>query len=178
MLHLSDINNSVGVWYLAYNIFTYSRFVNHVVCSDIHGVLHRSLRNLSTFICNHLMKQADIYFWCEASCSLVHMNQRFMEPFSFHYRKQQVPPKWRLLSTRLHGATSQKTVIFMLVAVRSRLHGAISQKVLSRLHRTVYTKAFQWTTSIAPYPVWQAVSGQGKDAYTLKVLNVYLISYR
>jgi hypothetical protein len=55
-----------------------------------------------------LMKIA--VFWVVAPCSLVEVYQRFRGPCCLHHQGD---------DGRLHGATTQKTAIFILTAVRT-----------------------------------------------------------
>jgi hypothetical protein len=57
-------------------------------------------------------------FWDVAPCSLVDTERSFRGGYSFHHQGD-APLKRRTISTRLHGATAQKTAIFTLVAVRT-----------------------------------------------------------
>jgi hypothetical protein len=64
-------------------------------------------------------------FWNVAPCSLVEIYRRFRGDYWVHrhpspwWWRQQALLKRRSISTRLHGATSQKTVIFMLASLRT-----------------------------------------------------------
>jgi hypothetical protein len=63
-------------------------------------------------------------FWVLAPCSLVEVCQRFRGPCCLYHlgddsSRQQGPLKRWQTSTRLHGATTQKTAIFVLTAVRT-----------------------------------------------------------
>jgi hypothetical protein len=50
-------------------------------------------------------------FWVVAPCSLVEVYQRFRGPCCLHHQGDAL--------TRLHGAATQKTAIFILTAVRT-----------------------------------------------------------
>jgi hypothetical protein len=52
-------------------------------------------------------------FWVVAPCSLVEVYQRFRGPCCLHHPPSSSHP------TTLHGATTQKTAIFILTAVRT-----------------------------------------------------------
>jgi hypothetical protein len=54
-----------------------------------------------------------------APCSLVDTDRRFRRANWRRVERQQASLKHRSKSTRLHSATSQKTAIFILVAVRT-----------------------------------------------------------
>jgi hypothetical protein len=65
-------------------------------------------------------------FWIVAPCSLVEVYQRFRGTCCLHHQgthsspwwwRQQVPLKRWYTSTRIHGATTQKTAIFISPAV-------------------------------------------------------------
>jgi hypothetical protein len=71
-------------------------------------------------------------FWDIVPCSLVAIYRRFRGAYSLYHHGEEydagekvrldtgaTPLKRRPISTRLHGATSQKAVIFILVAVRT-----------------------------------------------------------
>jgi hypothetical protein len=51
-----------------------------------------------------------VLFWVVGPCSLVEVYQRFRGPCCLHHQGD---------STRLHGATTRKTAIFILTAVRT-----------------------------------------------------------
>jgi hypothetical protein len=57
--------------------------------------------------------------WVVAPCSLVEVYQRFRGPCCPHHQEDPEDPKRWQSSTRLHGATTQKTAIFVLTAVRT-----------------------------------------------------------
>jgi hypothetical protein len=67
-------------------------------------------------------------FWVVAPCSLVEIHQRFRDSSPWWWR-QQGPLKW-WISTRLHGATTQKTAIFVIQIQFMRLimYAAVCQK--------------------------------------------------
>jgi hypothetical protein len=61
-------------------------------------------------------------FLVVAPCSLVDVYRRFRDAYCLHHQgdgRQQASLKRRWTSTRLHGATIQKTVFFILAAVRT-----------------------------------------------------------
>jgi hypothetical protein len=60
--------------------------------------------------CGQTSSKKFIVFWYAASCSLVEIKALMMEAVS--------TPETSVISRRPHGATSQKTVIFTLAAVR------------------------------------------------------------
>jgi hypothetical protein len=54
----------------------------------------------------------DDCFFCVAPCTLVDIDRRFRGAYFFHHQgdwRRWAPLKFRSISTRLHGATSQKT---------------------------------------------------------------------
>jgi hypothetical protein len=55
--------------------------------------------------------------WDIASCNLIEVDQSFRGAYCFH---QYAPLKHKSTSLRLHGAISQKAVIFILATVRTR----------------------------------------------------------
>jgi hypothetical protein len=61
--------------------------------------------------------------WVVTPGSLVKVHQRFRGPFCLHHQGDQAlmmeAAKTSEMSTRLHGVTTQKTVIFVLTAVRT-----------------------------------------------------------
>jgi hypothetical protein len=66
-------------------------------------------------------------FWVVAACSLVEFYQRFRGPCCLHHQGDHRPDdggskgplkRW-YNSTRLHAATTQKTAIFILIAVKT-----------------------------------------------------------
>jgi hypothetical protein len=62
-------------------------------------------------------------FWDVVLCSLVDIYWCFRGAYSLRHQGQwwqhEVPLKHRSVSTRLHGAVSQKTAIFILIAMRN-----------------------------------------------------------
>jgi hypothetical protein len=52
-----------------------------------------------------------------SSCSLVEIYRRFRGAFCFHHQDDESPLKHCSISIRLHGAVSQKTVIFVYVFI-------------------------------------------------------------
>jgi hypothetical protein len=58
-------------------------------------------------------------FWDVAPCCIVEVYRRFRGAYYLHLQGDELPLKRREISTRLHGATSQKTAIFILAAVRT-----------------------------------------------------------
>jgi hypothetical protein len=62
-----------------------------------------------------------LFFWNAAPCRLVEIYRRFRGAYWLiaWWWRQEAPLKRQSISTRLHSATSQRTVIFILVAVRT-----------------------------------------------------------
>jgi hypothetical protein len=66
-----------------------------------------------------------IVFWDVASCSLVEIDRRFRGAYCLHHQDDYDDDGgsrylWNVsISTRLHGTTSQKILIFMIAAVRA-----------------------------------------------------------
>jgi hypothetical protein len=65
-----------------------------------------------------------VVFWDVAPCSLVDIDRRFREVCCLYHGRSNglqggASPKCRSISTRLHGAASQKRVIFIFTAVRT-----------------------------------------------------------
>jgi hypothetical protein len=59
--------------------------------------------------------------WVVAPCSLVEVYWRFRSAFYFHLQSDPSVSSFKTsaVSTRLHGATSQKTAIFIIVVERT-----------------------------------------------------------
>jgi hypothetical protein len=57
--------------------------------------------------------------WVVAPCSLVEVHRHFRDACSLWRWRQQVPLKCQQTSTRLHGATTQKTAILVRAAFRT-----------------------------------------------------------
>jgi hypothetical protein len=82
----------------------------------VHAVLLRKYcpwRYLSEWLlCVDWWQLTKIVFWVVAPCSVVEVHRRFRSAWCLHHQGN-------FPSSRLHGATTQKTAIFILAAVRT-----------------------------------------------------------
>jgi hypothetical protein len=126
---------------------------------SFNGVARRELFKLYEISGSHSGEYEDV-FWDIVPCCLVEIDRRLGGTYCLHHQgdewwwMQWAPLERRYISTRLHGAISQKTVVFMYkLSFKNSIHdvGSVSCCCMSSLqHRQ--KKSFRSSTMLSVSP--------------------------